>query len=150
MKGPKFRLFLIASWPHLDSLMESHNWDEDGGFTLNWLQANWEILVERELLGDETFLMPLSVPLTTRVINKNARAKYSVMTYISRDMPDCRTEKKLPQNCTLRFFGLLSALKAGGFGLYPPFDFVHLVLDSTKETFIVPFSGLQFHLIELI
>jgi len=31
--------------------METHDWDEDGDFTFDWIQANWEFLVERELLG---------------------------------------------------------------------------------------------------
>ena len=144
----KFILFLTACWPSLDELMEQHDWDEDGGFIDDWLQLNWEILVEREILENNGFLTPLSVPMAARVINTNAQANYSIVTYISRDLLDYKTKRNLSKNYAIRFFGFCSALKQGGFGLYPPFDLAHLVLDSTKELFIAPFSDLEFYLVK--
>ena len=36
--------------------MSNHDWDDDGGFIDEWLQVNWEFLVERELLEKKGFL----------------------------------------------------------------------------------------------
>ncbi len=54
-----FRDFLVASWPFLDLMMKQHNWEEDGWFSDEWIQVNWEFLVERELLGSTKRLFPL-------------------------------------------------------------------------------------------
>ncbi|MFZ0564943.1 MAG: hypothetical protein WAM28_01955 [Chlamydiales bacterium] len=143
-----FRQLLVSSWPHLDNLMEHHDWDHDMDLILDWIQVNWELLVERELLGKGNYLTPMSVPLSMRVINNNIAPNFSVVTQVSRDILDLKTGKTLPKNCTLRFCGFCSAQEKG-FGLYPPFDLASLVLDSTKELFIVPFSNLEFCLIKL-
>ena len=46
-----FRNFLVSAWPYLDLMMKNHDWDNDGRFVGEWIQVNWELLVERELLG---------------------------------------------------------------------------------------------------
>lgn len=72
-----FRNFLNSSWPWLDALMEVHDWDEDGDFTLDWLQVNWEFLVERELLGKDKHLLPLG--WNNRITYSDRRAKYKIV-----------------------------------------------------------------------
>lgn len=144
-----FRQFLNSSYSSVDELMEYHDWDNDMDLTLDWIQTNWELLFERELLGKNKYLTPLSVPLSTRVTKKNTIPKYSVNTKISKDMLDMRTERLLPKNKDLRFFGFCSACKEGGFGFYPPFDLANLVLDLTKEIFTVPLSELEFFLVKI-
>ncbi|MDB6081207.1 MAG: hypothetical protein JWO53_479, partial [Chlamydiia bacterium] len=52
----KFRDFLCICWPSIDSLMSDHDWHDDGDFIDDWLGANWELFVERELLGKNGFL----------------------------------------------------------------------------------------------
>lgn len=144
-----FRQFLISSWPYLDILMEDHDWDNDTDFIDDWLQTNWELLIERELLGQGIYLSPLAIYLPTRTITKNASPNYSVITLISKNVLDFKTGKYLPKNCALRLFGFCSELAEGGTGLYPPFDLVDLVSDSTRELFIASFSELEFQLMKL-
>ncbi len=51
----KFRGFLNISWDHvIYNIMEDHDWDEDGDLIDDWMQVNWELLVEREILGPST------------------------------------------------------------------------------------------------
>lgn len=144
-----FRQFLISSWPYLDILMENHDWDNDMDFIDDWLQTNWEFLIERELLGQGIYLSPLAIYLSTRTITKNASPNYSVITLVSKNVLDFKTGKYLPKNCALRLLGFCSELAEGGTGLYPPFDLVDLVSDSTREHFIASFSELEFQLMKL-
>lgn len=140
-----FRQFLVSNMPYLNDFMKNHDWDSDMDLTLDWIQVNWELLVERELLGKDKYLTPLSTPLSVRITNKNVNPNYSVVTQILKNLPDLKTGKNLPKNTPLRFLGFCSAVK-NGFGLYPPFDLADLVLDSTKESFVVPFAELEFYL----
>ncbi len=39
--------------------MENHDWEEDGNFIDDWIQMNWEFLIEREILGKGKYLAPL-------------------------------------------------------------------------------------------
>ncbi len=72
-----FRNFLNSSWAWLDALMEAHDWDEDGDFTLDWIQTNWEFLVERELLGKDRYLLPLE--WNNRITFPDGCAKYKIV-----------------------------------------------------------------------
>jgi hypothetical protein len=72
-----FRNFLNSSWPLLDALMEVHDWDEDGNFTLDWIQANWEFLIERELLGEGRYLLPIE--RNNRITFLDGCVKYEIV-----------------------------------------------------------------------
>jgi hypothetical protein len=143
-----FRKFLIYNSPILDKMMDQHNWDNDMDLMLDWIQVNWELLVERELLGKELFLTPLSIPMKTRVTNKDARPNFSVNTHIEKDVVDLKKGAIIPKNKTMRFCGFCSSLN-NGFGLYPPFDLATLYLDLTRETFITPVLDVKFYLLNL-
>ena len=51
-----FRQFLVSGWPNLDALMEHHDRNNDMAFSDDWIQTNWEFLVERELLGNGRYV----------------------------------------------------------------------------------------------
>ncbi len=128
--------------------MKDHEWDDDMDFIDDWVQVNWELLVERELLRKGKYLTSLSLPLPSRVTNKKAYTEYSVYAQVFNEIKDLKTGKNIPKNNLLRLSGFCSACKGGGFGLYPPFDLANVVLDSTKEIYVVPLSKLKFSLIK--
>ena len=141
-----FRDFLNVVWPSLDALMANHDW-HDVWFTSQWLQVNWEFLVERQIFGkDNGALTPFSIDKGKRVLPHNSEYVYNVFALPKKncDPLDVKKNIKPPFNKGLRFFGLLSSTR--GYGLYPPFDLADLVLDSPRELFLVPFSELDFHL----
>ncbi|MFT4553324.1 MAG: hypothetical protein ACI9S8_001962, partial [Chlamydiales bacterium] len=47
-----FRSYLKSGWPCVDSLMDCHDWENDGDLIDDWIQVSWELLVERELLPE--------------------------------------------------------------------------------------------------
>lgn len=77
----KFRHFLLSSWNDLDLLMEDHDWDDDVNFTFDWLQVNWEFLVERQLLKKTGFLNTFGIlPFSQqRITDENVECTHLIM-----------------------------------------------------------------------
>jgi hypothetical protein len=44
-----YREFLVASWPTLNVVLSHLDWNDSPYFVDDWLQANWELLVEAQL-----------------------------------------------------------------------------------------------------
>ena len=61
-----------------DQLMSNHDWDDDGSFIREWLQVNWEFLVERELLEKKGFLKPYTYS-NHRITFPNAVATHVII-----------------------------------------------------------------------
>lgn len=146
-----FRCFFISSWFHLTELMRKHDRENDKNFIENWIEINWEFLIERELLGNprSMFLAPLSISLSDKLIDKESRANCVVVTNITQKVVDSieTRERMPPLNCPLRFLGFCTVTKSGNV-FEPPFDQTKLILDSTGEQFIVPFQDLEFYLMK--
>ena len=141
----KFRQFLNVSWPEVENLMEFHDWDGDMEFLTNWLDVNWSILVEREILLDEGLLTSLSVN-QSNIFLKNEKKKFTIQACLSEtekvNMPEINSDFRA------RFFGFCTKSKSGGFSIRPPFDTAELVTDSDKKIYSVPFESLEFYLVE--
>jgi hypothetical protein len=145
----RFRNLLIAGWPHVDNLMEYHDWENDGESSTDWIQACWEIFVERELLPEGHFLTSFSFSGEGRVSKEGKKATFAVVAKTSKEMKLSRTEKPAPVGELLRLVGFLSPVEGGGFGLYPPFNVAELVKDSKEEKseiFLARIEDLRFFL----
>lgn len=72
-----FRQFLINSWP---IITQDLDWDEDAYFLDDWVQANWELLVERQL-GKKIFLVPYGYDKssTARYLSKEHEANHQII-----------------------------------------------------------------------
>lgn len=150
----KFRDFMVAAWPSLDSIMDQHDWEDDGGFTLDWVQVNWEFLVERELLGDSQYaLAALSChSKDDRISNPIKLPSHVVLAYAKEQnvsLLDYWDMSRVPFEAELRLAGFITTLKPRGLGYYPPFDFAELKYDSRKKTYHVPLTELSFILAPL-
>ncbi|MDB6081209.1 MAG: hypothetical protein JWO53_481 [Chlamydiia bacterium] len=137
----KFRDFLCICWPSIDSLMAGHDWHEDDNFIDDWLEANWELLVERELLRGEGFLKSFGMsPSASRVISPNQKPTYAVYAKSNNLLFDMRrTTLSLPTDQKLRLFSLGSSERY--FGLYPPFDAAVVFADVSKKYFYTPLTS---------
>ncbi|MDB6081213.1 MAG: hypothetical protein JWO53_485 [Chlamydiia bacterium] len=142
----KFRDFLCICWPSIDSLMDDHDWDNDGGFFSDWLAVNWELLVERELLCGKGFLKPFGIThLDSRVIFPNQKPTHAVYAKSNNLLFDMRKPPvSLPTDQKLRLFSFGSSKK--NFGLHPPFDVAAVFADISKKYFYVLFKELQFYI----
>ncbi|MGK0181164.1 MAG: hypothetical protein ACI9YB_000449 [Halioglobus sp.] len=149
-----FRSYLKSGWPCVDSLMDCHDWENDGDLIDDWIQVSWELLVERELLPEGQYLTPLAPASCCgdRVTKKNMKPTFMIATEFSEETLDLRRKKKIPVDVPLRVFGFLSqGSQEGYFQLCPNFDVVELVKDKGKrmkmeDIFYVPVSNLKFSL----
>lgn len=113
--------------------------------------------MERELLGDQGFLVPLlHVTQKKRITNIDAKPNFAIIGESSKELIDLKVNLKepnvrVPFENNLRFIGLSSS-KNGGFGLYPPFDIANLaskINEYTQNVYRVPFFDLEFYLVKL-
>lgn len=142
-----FREFLIVALPHLDNVMEEHDWDDDPGLSDDWEQMNWEMLVERELFGSDAQLSPLSIWMDKSYFN-DEKKHFIVVTKLNSEFLDVRTQKILPTGVPLRFTGFRGPSKLGGFGFYSPFNAVSLYDKEKKDFYTIINEGLEFYLID--
>lgn len=143
----KFRNFLLDSWEDLDSLMETHDWEDDGRFTDDWLQVNWEFLVERQLLKGKGFLNSYGIyHAKARVTEPQAEMTHEIVckSKDAKSLIDVRTGEIIPR-IELIFSCFLTRVD-NSFGLYPPFDYAVLVSIDRKQRFHVHVDQLEFFL----
>lgn len=116
-----FREFLNTSWPIFDQILTRHDWDNDAYFVEDWLNANWNLLVSRQLLGNGADLQPFSI--STKEIQKDRHA-YRLET----------------ESNDSRIFVTLGTIRTS-FIVAPPFDHVR-VLDSEGTLAVLPWSSI--------
>ena len=138
-----FRDFLVASWPFLDKVMADHNWDEDGSFSDDWIQANWEFIVERELLENKGRLRTLG--WNKHITRTDSMPDYKVTCHVDNRIVLTDWIKKATnyQQEELLLFGFCTWC-GETFGLYPPFDYVQIRTEDKKKLYIVPLDSCKF------
>ncbi len=141
-----FRKFLLDSWADLDQLMNNHDWENDDAFIDEWMQVNWEFLVERQLLKKNGVLSPFALFYNKkRVTNTLTGNKYLIVCKPKHGnfFTDDKTEKKISseQNLILRTF--LKKVDTS-YGLYPPFDYAGVVSEDKKNFFYFFVNDIEF------
>lgn len=76
-----FRGFLIACWPNIFEVLRCLDWDESPCFLEDWMQANWELMVEKQILESGQFLEPYgySNSQKCRYASKNEKATHRIV-----------------------------------------------------------------------
>ncbi len=142
----KFRDFLVHSWPDLDRIMENHDWDDDVGFTDDWLQVNWEFLVERELLVNKGFLKSYT-NLSFRITHAAALATHEIICTPKTNKPliNDKTQLAIPEDTVVAFGGFVNKFE-GWYGCYPPFDFLTVFKQNKRDYFHISVDSVDFYL----
>ena len=127
-----FRDFLIQSWPCLSKTMHFSDWDDDPHFIDDWMQANWELLVERQIESVQV-LAPYGYGVLSEI-------RYSNNTLITHRVV-CR-EKADPTGNTYVFQSFLT--KEDGWRIWTPFDYVEAENLATGKLSMIKFEELEF------
>jgi hypothetical protein len=105
-----FQKYILSCWPQLSVIMGNLDWDNDPYFVDNWVQANWELMVEKQLLDKEQFLPPYGYDVkpecrhtnigkaaTHRVLvsMKGDDKKYCFLSFTSKDLNSTKFEPPL-------------------------------------------------------
>ena len=118
-----FQQFMLACWPQLTRVMQSLDWDDDPYFVDNWIQANWELMVEKQLGIEGVSLLPYGY-------NTSPGSRYTRVGASATHRVICKLKDSENR---LAFLSFIS--KVGGeLKLEPPFDNVCVKNLNTNET----------------
>ena len=147
----KFRKFLLDCWPDIDALMEDHDWHDDGYFIDEWLQSNWELLVERQLLKKAGHVNSFGIYYgRNRYAQKESTITHEIICRPKDNVSliDEKSNEPIPRGTKLIFHIFLK--KMGG--LYPPFDSAGVYSKNGKnvDLYYVPVSDVEFFMEEVL
>lgn len=146
----KFQKFLVVCDPYVKELMADHDWDEDPNFFRDWVQVNWEILVERELLEGHYFLTSFSEGyVESRFTHPEKTPDYAVIGRSNKPLLDISSNEMIPLDDKKKMFQLFSLVSRDAIGrlsMTAPYDIAYLIELRTKEIVAIDFFSLEFHL----
>lgn len=129
-----FRNFLNSSWPSVMETMEEHDWDDSPYFLDQWIQANWELLVEKHILEPKQLLVPYGY-------NSSPGCRYSHKEDKSTHRVVCK--KKGDADFGYIFLCFESKMK-GAYSISPPFDYASIKNIKEGTILDVDFKALEF------
>ncbi|ADI38001.1 putative uncharacterized protein [Waddlia chondrophila 2032/99] len=148
-----FREFLNISWDHvIYKIMDEHNWDDDSDFIDDWMQINWELLVERELLENRFTLAQFSTThLGENILNPGKLPDFMVVGKSDHlELKDIVSSTVISEDKILRLFTFNTwSLKSKALAFGPPFEVAGLVDIETNEIFHVLVEHLSFWLYKI-
>lgn len=116
-----FQQFMLNSWPQMDQIMRGLDWDNDAYFIDRWIQANWELMVEKQIDAGDITLPPYGY-------DSNPNSRYTRAGVVADHRIVCKLKKNQEKYA---FLGFTS--KAGDkLKLEPPFDYVCVVELNSK------------------
>jgi len=139
-----FREFLNACWSCFGALRTQSVWEDDHTLIREFLQANWRVLVESQLLPAGGRLPPYFTHLRQCLRTSSPQAERPTH-YIRCIMPGAKfdlTDRRVAM------LGLVNRMDTGA-GVYPPFDHVEMYPVETSKVLIAPFHMVRFLLAEV-
>ncbi|WP_291584741.1 hypothetical protein [Bacteroides sp.] len=136
----QFPKFLDTSWNSVTPLLSERTYTSNEDSINDWMQANWELLVERKILPLNEYLEVYGDGadfngISSRITDINAIATHHLSVFIH-DGIDLLTNKRMELSIFL--FEKFVGFKAGFYTIAPPFKYV-LVLDNnnTERVFCI-------------
>lgn len=149
----KFQKFLVVCDPYVRELMEDHDWDEDPRLFGDWVQVNWELLVEREILEGHYFLTSFSEGyVENRITSPEETPDYTVAGRSAAPLLDICSNKMVSlDNKKMQFqlFSLVSRDSLGRLSMTAPYDIAYLIESKSRQMVAVDFASLEFYIEKL-
>lgn len=129
-----FRNFLIYCWPSIEKVFEHLDWDNSPYFLEEWMQANWELLVEKQVLETDQLLTSYGYDRSSacRYINADKVITHSVV---------CKKKSEPNARYYFRYFITKDEIT---FKMAPPFDLVEVEDIKSGDRFKVSFDDVEF------
>lgn len=135
-----FHSILVSSWPSMSKILEHLDWDESPYFLNDWMQANWELMVEKQALGQGQFLAPYGY-------DSSAGSRY---TYKDCKLTHQVTCKKKGKPTSQYYFLCFVSKLDGAFKIEPPFDFIDVVHIETKDILTLALEEVEFSIVPIV
>ena len=129
-----FHGFLVACWPNISKVLEQLDWDESPYFLDNWMQANWELIVEEQALESGRLLVPYGY-------NSSPRCRYTCKDGKLTHRVICRKKGQLESRYNFLCF---VSKENGVFKVEPPFDFISVEDVENGERLRLAFDEVHF------
>ena len=143
--------FLNASWNCVIPLLSERAYTSNEDSINDWMQANWELLVERKILPLNEYLEVYGDGadfngVSSRITDMNRIATYylSVSIYTGLDL---LTNEKV--NNSIFLFEKFVGFKAGFYTIAPPFQYV-LELDNNNVERVFHIESTNFELYKIV
>ena len=146
-----FRNFLNASWPTV--LVFEEQYSEPHDFRIDWLQGNWELMVERRLFDGSNFLQFYGEGAdcngaSSRVLYPDKIATHHIVCHPNKDeiilTGDLNTVGLGSKSNLMVFDSFVTATDDGWFEEAPPFDCV--IADYGDTQVLFKFEDAEFSL----
>lgn len=131
-----YREFLLASWPFLNKILWELDWDKHPYFLDEWLQANWELLVESQL-GNAIRLSPYG-------FNRAPEASASEGAIPTTNEVVCIV-KEGSDAVRHRFLSFVAA-DGETYKTAPPFDYVNVEAFDSHTRGVLPLKDVRFEI----
>lgn len=148
-----FAKFVNDSWASVMPLLEDRSYTTNESSIADWLQANWEILVERKVLELNQYLDIYAEGAdfngsSSRITDTNAWSNYAVKVKgrFGNEIPDLLNDEQVL--ITDSDFLELVSFKDGFYHKKPKFEFV-LLEDNIGIERVVPIEEVKFELQEI-
>ncbi len=148
-----FAQFINKSWATILPLIENRSYISNESSMYNWLQANWEILVERKILEINQYLDIYAQGAdfngySSRITDPGALPNFAIRINGSSDneVYDFLNNEKVSLNGAV-FLELVS-FKEGFYRIEPQFDYV-LLEDNIGVERVVSINEIEFELTKI-
>lgn len=145
-----FRGFLSSSWKHIEGYIEL---DTTGSFKEDWLQSNWEWLVEGQMVNERDFWLESygdeadAYEDSSRILYPDKRPTHRIAKSSSQStVRDILTGLDVPTDGLV--FDKFATEKDGWYIESPPFDCVMFLSREGKE-YLVKFEDCEFEIQKL-
>jgi hypothetical protein len=125
-----FASFLNASWDIVMPLLLEREYTSDDSSVGDWLQTNWEILVEKKVLNQDNYLEVYSDGAdyngaSSRMNDKEAMPTHTIKVFVNDKAMDFLNNQIFRDREELEFERLVG-FKNGFYSNLPPFNYVLL------------------------
>lgn len=134
----RFSVFLNLSWDVVYPLLVDRTYTTDNSAVYDWLQANWELLIERKILPLGKYMEIYGDGAdfngdSSRITDLKAIATYSLIVIpLKYPIMDILNNESLTNKTNHLLFERLVGFREGFYCNYPPFNYV-LVNDNRRE-----------------
>ncbi len=139
-----FRNLLVASWPTVLAFEEQYHEPDFNDFRIDWLQGNWEFMVERNLFPGADFLQIYGEGAdcngaSSRVLYPDKIATHHIVCHPKKDgiilTGDLNSTGLASNSTSMVFESFVTLTKEGWFEEAPDFDCVIAYYGDTQVLF---------------
>lgn len=146
-----FSDFLNSSWPIVNHLLINRNYTSNEDSLNDWLQSNWEFLVERKILKINDYLEVYGNGAdfngaSSRITDPNTVANFKIKVIPRNNTPVYDVLNGEEVTLVNTDFNKLIGFKNGFYIMEPEFNYVLLDDKSTGTERVVRLNDIQFEL----